>query len=360
MKYECANAYYHISINEIGGIETHLYYLAKTYSEYDLVIFYKYIHQNQLKRLKQYVRCVQLREGDEIECQNLFVTYGMNAKTYSQFKAKTTYYVIHADYLDQIRKKTLPANSTSQDYKVDKYIAVSKVAQNGWDKPSEVVYMPIELDDFDDPIFLVSATRLSIEKGGERMKKLIKILDDNNVNYLWDIYTNAVNLSFNSPNVRVFKPRLDIVSKLKCYDALVQLSDSEAYCVTMQEALLCGLPLITTPFNLINELKPSGVIIPFDVENVDIEAIKNIKSLSQNYTPFKHKWDKLIIKKKSDYVNDMIIVRATDQYTKRHLVDKELGRVPKENEEWIVDRDRLETILDFERRNKCKMVEVVK
>ena len=36
MKYKTANAYYFRSLNTIGGIESHLYYIAQKYNQYDL------------------------------------------------------------------------------------------------------------------------------------------------------------------------------------------------------------------------------------------------------------------------------------------------------------------------------------
>ncbi len=53
MRYKTANAYYFRSILAIGGIESHLYYIAQKYNQYDITIFYRDGDPKQIKRLKK-------------------------------------------------------------------------------------------------------------------------------------------------------------------------------------------------------------------------------------------------------------------------------------------------------------------
>ena len=52
MIYKCANAYYFRSINAIGGIESHLYYISKKYQDLDITVFYVDGDKHQISRLK--------------------------------------------------------------------------------------------------------------------------------------------------------------------------------------------------------------------------------------------------------------------------------------------------------------------
>ena len=53
MKYKTANAYYFRSILAIGGIESHLYYVAQKYGKYDITVFYREGNLKQLERLRK-------------------------------------------------------------------------------------------------------------------------------------------------------------------------------------------------------------------------------------------------------------------------------------------------------------------
>ena len=75
MIYKTTNAYYFSRINNIGGIESHLYYVAKKYGDYDITIFYREADEKQLQRLGQYVRAIQIKPGDHVECTNLFCCF---------------------------------------------------------------------------------------------------------------------------------------------------------------------------------------------------------------------------------------------------------------------------------------------
>jgi hypothetical protein len=95
------NIYYFYYLSDIGGTETFLYQLAKKYKQYDLTVIYRYANDNQVKRLKQYVRCVQFT-GQEIKCKRAFFNYGIDI--IDKITAEDYCFVIHADYED-LRKR---------------------------------------------------------------------------------------------------------------------------------------------------------------------------------------------------------------------------------------------------------------
>jgi len=361
MNYKSRNFYYFSSFNVIGGVESHLYYLAKKYGDRDWCILYKSGDAKQIARVSKLVRTIQVRPMDHFECERIFFTY--DSSIAKQVDAKEYYYVIHADYQDQISRGTLPKGSNIAK-KEFKYLAVSSVAKHGFDPnaDADVVYMPIELDKCEDPIQLLSATRLTPEKGYNRMKTLAKALDKAGVNYVWHIYTNKAEEHI-SDNVYFFKPRLDITSKMKLYDGFIQLSDNEAFCIAIQEALMNGLHLIATPLPLIEEMNAQEftITLPFDMEDIEeqVEKIRHIKEMPKvKYKPPKDKWGKYL-QGKGNYMNDYVTVQATKGYAQNFILDSELGRVPKAGETWQISKDRLIFLQQYERDHRVKLIDVL-
>ena len=94
-------------------------------------------------------------------------------------------------------------------------------------------------------------------------------------------------------------PTLDLTSWIAASDYLIQLSDSEAFCYSLVEALSLGVPVITTPLPILDDIRfeegINGWTVPFDMNNIDniIDNIYNIK-LNFNYkydnTPIIEKW----------------------------------------------------------------------
>lgn len=340
MNYKLNQVYYIVYLSEIGGIESHLYYLAKKYGDRDWAIVCKGGSPAQITRLRKYVRVIVAQHGDTVECNDCFMTYDLTALKW--ITAKKYYLVLHNDYqklvdMNRLNKKEMEINPV-----FTKYLAVSEAVKRGFNPEAEVdvVYFPVDLDEYEEPILLMSATRLTDEKGVWRYKKMAEELDKAGVNYLWHIYTNMP-ADINSPNVQYIPPRLDVVSKFPLYDACVQLSDVEGYSVTLQEALKCGLPLIVTPLpmNLI-DLKldeSNSIYIPFDMKEIPIDRIRKVKELKRNMPKMKfpkEKWDKYITKEKGKPLDKITIKAVKDYY------DTELKRTIAKGDVYEVEMDR--------------------
>lgn len=341
MKYILSTVYCQDFLNVIGGIESHLYYLCKKYQKRDLTVIYRQGSQEQIDRLRKYVRVIKAQPKDIYECETAFVTAGSNV--INQIQAKEVYFVIHADYKSQIENGTMAKTAIEANSRYEHYLAVSNVARDGFTLEAEVVYMPIEIEKHEQPIMLISATRLTKEKGLKRMQALATALDNAKVNYLWHVYTNSTE-HINSPNVYLFQPRLDITSKMELYDGMVQLSDSEAYSVTLNEALLLGIPLITTPLKVLTDDfkidQRSYIELPFDMQNISaqVERIRHIKDMKANmpkYTTPKEKWGKYITKKKSTYKDNTMTVKCIKPY-----IDILLQRTIQPDEVFTVSEER--------------------
>lgn len=162
------NVFYFHYINAIGGVESYFYYLAKKYKDRDITIFFSSGSREQIKRLRQFVRVKQYK-GEKIICNNIFFNY--NIDIIDSVEAKNYYQVIHADY-EALGKKPITHPKL-------KYIGVSQLVCDSFKRLTgfdiELMYNPFVIDKPKRILKLISATRLTHEKGLERMIKLRRI-----------------------------------------------------------------------------------------------------------------------------------------------------------------------------------------
>ena len=164
------NVIYHKHINCIGGIETFLYYLVKKYKDRDITIYYETGSKDQIDRLQQYVR-VRKYKGERIKCDRAFFNYRLDI--IDNIEAKEYIQIAHGKY----GELNLPFNTHP---KITKYLGVSKEVckdfKEGTGLDIELAYNLVEIDKPKKVLNLISATRLTIEKGKNRMIKLAKLL----------------------------------------------------------------------------------------------------------------------------------------------------------------------------------------
>ena len=160
------NMFYFHNINSIGGVESFLYYLSRKYCNKDICVYYQTGDEAQIDRLRNFVR-VEKWNGKIIECEKAFFNYNPDIIDY--VKAKEYIGVIHADFIALNQKPYL-------NHKITRYIGVSKQACDTFTKLTglkcELSYNPIVLDEPRRVLNLISATRLTYEKGKSRIIKL--------------------------------------------------------------------------------------------------------------------------------------------------------------------------------------------
>lgn len=319
--------FYFKSINSIGGVESFFYYLSQKYK--NIVVYYREGDPIQVQRLAQNVE-VHKYKNEIIKCNKFFCNYGLDIEV----EAKEKYHIIHCDY-KAVKFKPIR-------YKDFKYLGVSKLVCDHFTEltgeDAEVVYNPIVLKkpivEKKKGLHLISATRLSSEKGGWRIDRLAEILDKAGVKYTWDVYTNQ-NCVFQSPNIHVRPPKLDLTKEIAEATYLVQLSNAEAFCYSVVEALMLGTPVIITPLPVFDEIKitdKEAIRIDFDMKNFDINKI--VKGLDKiNWKPPKDNWGKYLDNNTTYNPNDLVEVEIKrkyfdillQRYTNRH----EIVKVPK-------------------------------
>lgn len=329
------NVFYFKDINSVGGVESWFYYLSKLYK--NMVVYYRAGNEEQIKRLAHNIEVHKYKDGEIIECDNFFCCY--NPDILNNVNAKMYAHIIHCDY-----KKV--GFSPIMNDKFNKYIAVSKLAGESFKeitgKEYELLYNPVAIDipqvekNNDDIIHLISCTRLTKEKGLDRMKKLARLLDKNHIQYEWVVYTNRRRSPIGN-NVLYKEQKLDIIEDIAKADYLVQLSDCEAFCYSIVESLMVGTPIIATDLPVLKELgvidKKNSIICDFDMNSIDIELIKK-KNLKFSYKPPKNEWGKYLDNNSTYNPSDKTKVRTIKRYT-----DLYLGHLER-NKEYEMTKER--------------------
>ena len=338
MKYR--NVFYFTHINKIGGVETFYWYLAQKYQDWDIVIVYKSGDEAQIQRLRQFVRVIKFT-GQRIECERAFFNYTIDI--IDSVDADEYIQLIHGDYeAFKIKPYIHP--------KITKFLGVSQLVCDKWEKVTgchaEVAYNPIVIRKPNKVLNLISATRLTKEKGKDRIKKLAKILEANGVPFIWTIYTDDM-LTIDNPNIIYRKPRLDITDYIASADYLVQLSDTEGYGFSVVEALCVGTPVIVTDCPVFREIGikdgKNGFVLDFDLNNVPIQKI--IKGLPKfTYSPPADRWEEILAKGESEYKQDHI--RQVRIWIKKEYYDLKLGRMCHVGDVITVSKVRADYIIE--------------
>ena len=331
------NVFYFAHINEIGGVETFLLNIAKKYGKsHDIVVFYRTGDQAQIDRLREYVSIRKWDGRSLIKCEKLFVNY--NTDIVDHAEAKEVVQIIHADY----KAQHLPPNLHPG---VNKYVAVSQLAADSFKEvggpEAEVCYNPLVQEKPRKILRLVSATRLTLEKGRNRIQKMADALDAAGIQYEWTVYTTSDQSIIHNRNVQVRLPRLDIADFIATADFLVQLSDCEAYCYTVVEALSAGTPVIVTDLPVYSEIgltDKNSIRVPLDMEDLPIEAIRNGLPRVTGYKPPADGWKELLAGGKPKYKRT-IEIEATAPF-----IDLQNDQRRKPGDRWRVPTARADAL----------------
>ncbi len=264
------------TFNYIGGIETFVYNFCNLMKDkYQIIVATKYIPDNQYDRFKKIVQVVDF--NDEIECDTLLVMHIAIKGIPNNIKYKKKIQLVHG--CKSIAYSDIP--------NADLIVPVSEAARISYgddfkNKNVKAILNPIHIDKPKKILKLISATRLTPEKGGNRIRKLAQLLNEKNIPFVWYVFSthNITSKKHDHINGIVNMPyTLDIASWIKECDYLVQLSDTESFCYSIVEALELGIPVLTTPLDVLDEIGfkdgVNGYTLPFDMEGIDIDKIYN-------------------------------------------------------------------------------------
>lgn len=370
------NIFYFKKINKIGGTEQFLYEIATKYKDWDITVFFDAADINQLKRLRKYVRCQKRVKGEKVICKRAF--FNFNIDMIDDVVSTENYYafVSHANYEELGYKPPIDHPKLTHFFGVSQF-ATDKLNEYGkklgLNFTAKKCYDPMTLEPKEKVPILVSACRLNDKvKGGERTLKLIQALDRyclrNNRHYLFLIFTNHTNFKLPSPNAVYMQPRVDVRPYIAMADWVVQLSnDMETFCYTTNEANGYGVPIVTTPLSVYNELPVTDnerIVLDWDCSNVDEIARlifeKDIKPF--NYVPPEDEWYKILAKGKSTYNSKEEYGMEVRVEVILNYYDNELGRLVKKGEELTITKkraDELESLVNPKTGETVAVVRVI-
>ena len=268
-------------MNVIGGIETWVHEIVKKYSDNRNILFlYKTGDAKQIRRLRKYVDC-KIYNNEKIECKTILFCYNM--EIIDKVTAEKYVVVVHGD----VKYTKLKFNLSN---KITNIYAVSKLAQQSFIETHkdqleklkltcELLYNPLTIDKPKKVLRLISATRLSWEKGADRINAMAKRMNELGIPFIWTVFGSNGNISLNIDGLVKLEPKLNITDYIADSDYLLQLSNTESYGYSMVEALCLGIPVVTTDMPVIEEIGikhgENGFILDFDLKNLD-EVIKSM------------------------------------------------------------------------------------
>lgn len=308
---------YHNWIPKVGGIETAVYNLAKALDQegYEVTIGFRgYQVWDSLLKYAQVANVVNLK-NQKIKTDVCLIA--SNHQRPKEVEAKKWLQWVHSDY---DRYKLRLVNKDLYDKKKLQFIAVSEHAKKVIErregiKNTEVIYNLIDEDfgsDKKKPLKLVTASRISPEKGFGRMLQLAQKLKEEGVKFNWVVYGD--NMAYPREEEqwkRKFRDieevyfvgyKSDITPGLQEADYLVQLSDFEGCPLSILEALKLEIPCIVTDWNGVDEIieqGENGWILPMSMNINKTHIDKIVKKKPK----FEHKpkstvkeWDKILKK----------------------------------------------------------------
>jgi glycosyltransferase involved in cell wall biosynthesis len=283
---------YHTNIIEIGGVETLTYnWCEQLCKYYDITLIYKTCHIMQLYRLSHLVKC-EVYDPNKTYTADICVMNCSWGGYPEAIKAKEYWQMIHANY-----KELLATGYIYKGWsKTTRHIAVSntvaKVFEEIYHIKCDVIYNILgELKKTRPILKLISATRLSSEKGYHRMIKLATLLRDAGIKFRWYVFCNPEAygvVPVQIEGIIYMRPSYDIFDYIAEADYGVQLSDTEGYSFFVNECLQYGTAMLCTNFDSVHESMVDGVqgyILPMSMENIDLERIVNKIPKGFEYTP---------------------------------------------------------------------------
>ena len=350
--------------NMVGGIASFIYYWCQEMKDIDTIVLYDRLDEKQVERIGQVSRIYKNDGSREIFCDTLIlnrlsdsvplgVTYN---KTIQMCHACKQHYFKIPD---------------GRDYLVN----VSQAAKDSWGEYSEkgIVIHNIFHDESDE-LLLVSATRMQAGDKGlndKRVRRLAEMLNEAEIKFTWLNFSDKplVNPPENFINMG---PRINIQSFIKRADYLVQLSDQEAYSMSILEALSLNTAVVVTEMSVISEMGVqdyvNGYVVPFDMD-FDVKKLLNVpkftytndnknakaqwkKLLSMKGTPGSGTLEKTVNVKSNPKKEDLVTVKVL-----RKFRDKNSGRLISEGER-MLPRSRVNEILKTQKEKKMKLIEL--
>lgn len=236
--------------------------------KFEIAILYDEINPITKKDFEQYFECWENRIDTLFISDKLFVMYTSYFYPKNIISLSNNYLLIEgnmcdyknsARYNDDIYTNYLAASKTTA-YKAKGYYPTENI---------ECVLNPYKLD-FNSVMprmKLVSTFRYSNVKHPERIEKMARIIESLRIPYTWEVFTDKRENT--NENGLIFRKRTpNPLPYVADCDYFVLLSDSEAFCYSVIEALSLQTKVVVTPLPVFEELgildKYNTTVIPFE------------------------------------------------------------------------------------------------
>lgn len=303
---------YRSYLSLLGGIETAVYNACMQLKDiYDVVFIYDTCDLKQLKRLSKIVKCVKY-ENQKIKC-DVFTYYGVNPqKIENTLDAKIVHQHICND-MASVAVGYVPSPKTTLITADSQASAIAFT--NKYHRECKVLHNLFITEEQKKVLHLMSATRLSPEKGAKRMLEFAKRLNQKGILFEWIVFTNDLPLE-EVPGFIYTKPRLDVTQFMWGKDFGIQLSDTESWGCTVTEFLDRNVPVICTEWASVREQVEddiNGYILKKDLSNmneiIDKMYKENIKGFKRTKPYSINEWSNIIGNlggKKDNYIPEEI------------------------------------------------------
>ena len=267
--------------------------------DYTITIMCATFNEDIKADLMQFADCVVYEKDATYDCDILLHNFQDNAVK-GNIHADKVFVLLHCNYA-----KMRHSNTFERDIK---YIAVSEDTARGMRnvygvdceaiEPFKIGYKP-------KPVLkLVSATRMTVEKGYNRMVKLCKLLRENGIRFIWLVFTDSFKPIEGFPEFINMgsQPNEVVRDYMANADYTVQLSDHEGYCYSVHESLSAGTPCLVTDIPIFRNAIANdynGYLLPLDMQNINISEIVNYIPLGyemngKSTDDLKKQWERVL------------------------------------------------------------------
>lgn len=333
---------YHNNLLKFGGVDTFVYNFVKKMSKfYDILFLYSTADIENLERIKKIVNTEKYDSTKKYICEICICASAWGEYPESVVAQSGRYIqMVHADYV-RAREVNFTYNKW---HKTTEHVGVSehvcKIFKKLYpkEKITRIYNILDEIQETKPILKLISATRVSKEKGYERMLKLAQELKKAGIKFRWTIFTDLELYNkkpFNLEEIVYMKPSHNFFDYIVEADYGVQLSDTEGYSYFINECLEYGTPVLCTNFPSAYESiedGKNGYILDMQLSNLNINKIVN--NIPNNFT-YKEKctekdWINFFNKKIERKKKDMFKVIAKQNYNDKmpelieEIIDKEI------------------------------------
>ena len=344
-------AIYAKELNQINGRTTFVYNFCQMMKQYyDIAVIYESGDMSAVRKLRQIVDTRKV--GSKIiSCDTLIVNSILDD-------------VPSVICYDQ-KIQMVHACKTNNSWKIpnsNKTIFVSETAKDSWKvNDGEVIHNMISTET-DKPIVLVSATRVSEEKGQHRITEFGQYLKSKGVNFTWLIFADLPIKGLADGMIQM--PIVsDITPFIKSADYVVHLSESEAWSYVIIESMVNHTPLIVNQLPMLDELGfkdgKNGYIVPSSAYDISDEQLDRILHKIPSFT-FKYDNDTSVAMwrdilgdstpQKSYKPDQVVTVRVLAEYDDieldKHMSINEFAHMPIARAEYLQNEHKFVEIID--------------